>query len=908
MPTDYQSRFQQAVKAALSGATVLTANTRSARCVLTACEQHLRPQKVWKTPSVLPISAWLQKSWSDAQARGATEKTLLRHVQELQLWEQIIERTGGMGELLRPASAAPEAMQAWRLLHAYRIPRTSSAFAATRQSREFLDWSKAYEKLCQDRGFIDGATLPNEVLSLLRQTPELAPKQILAWGFDEIAPQQAALFAGLEQIGVDCSSTTEAVASADRNPLRVELPDAEQEFITAAQWARAQLESGPDKRIAIVVPALAGVRASVERVFLRELNPEFFGGVDAQRAFEISLGPALSSYPVVRTATLILRLATEPLPFVELRELLTSAYLGAADTEASARARLVALLSEFVPEKVSLAMLLDRMSREKFREIACPRLRSLLRDFNTKVTAIPPRAAYGQWTRIAHGLLQAFGWPAESDSHHLSSTEYQSTQKWRELLSEVASLELVSPLCSARKAFATILSRAASTVFAPENRAAAVQILGEAEAAGSVFDAVWVCGLTDESWPPRRRANSFIPASLQLQAGVPGSAPDSSVASAKLMLARLIDSAPEVVLSSPVNDSDRVLRASSLVSDIPVQPTSVLALSSAPRWEEMPAATCEIFQDNTAPSALAEDLLHRGTSVLEKQSNCPFRAFAESRLEATRIEEPPAGIRPTDRGNTVERALQLIWEALHDQHQLHSIASVELQTIIENAVDSAIAERLDATGDALRVRIGQIERERLIRLLHEWLLLERKRDNFEVLKHQQPIEITLGGMPLKGFIDRIDRGGEGFVVLDYKAGLDYGAKHWKLPRPQRPQLPIYAVALKQQGKEVAGLSFAKVSTGKCELAGLAVRPEILAKDRQTLERYTEGRSFAEQLEAWEVELTKLASDHLAGHAAVDPKNPPSTGGKQNSSCTYCPLDALCRVAELALASEGDDDE
>jgi hypothetical protein len=62
------------------------------------------------------------------------------------------------------------------------------------------------------------------------------------------------------------------------------------------------------------------------------------------------------------------------------------------------------------------------------------------------------------------------GWPGESSDRVLDSTEYQATEKWRDLLAEVASLELVTPPTTGAAAFKVILSRAAAATFAPENR------------------------------------------------------------------------------------------------------------------------------------------------------------------------------------------------------------------------------------------------------------------------------------------------------------------------------------------------------------------------------------------------------------------------------------------------------
>jgi ATP-dependent helicase/nuclease subunit B len=440
----------------------------------------------------------------------------------------------------------------------------------------------------------------------------------------------------------------------------------------------------------------------------------------------------------------------------------------------------------------------------------------------------------------------------------------------------------------------------------PKTGFAPIQILGETEAAGSVFDALWVCGLTDEAWPPRRTLNAFLPAALQQQAGVPGSSSELAIGSARLVLRRLVASAADVVLSSARSDGDREVRVSSLVEHLPTADTSSLSLSRARRWGEVPVATCEELVDSSGPPIADAELSSRGTSVIESQSLCPFRAFAEWRLAAAKLEDPSAGIRANFRGNVVERSLELVWVALREQHVLVNTDEAKLQAIIVRSVDTAFRERPES-GDPLHARLVEIERERLIKLVHEWLGLERLRDKFEVFAHQQSVEVELGGMTVKGRIDRIDRVDEGFVVIDYKTGADYKPGHWKLPRPQRPQLPLYVVALEKQGREVAGLTFAKVRTGECELAGGAARPQILGKRSLRPKLFMEDRNWKEMVAAWEKEFAKLASAHLTGRAEVDPKDPPRANSTGKSSCDRCHLGALCRVSELNLQVMADDD-
>ena len=90
--TGYREYFEQAVTAAVAGATVLTANTRSARSILAAAERRMRlSHAAWLTPDVLPYGAFVERLYWDAVVAGAVTVQALQREQELQLWRQIIE-------------------------------------------------------------------------------------------------------------------------------------------------------------------------------------------------------------------------------------------------------------------------------------------------------------------------------------------------------------------------------------------------------------------------------------------------------------------------------------------------------------------------------------------------------------------------------------------------------------------------------------------------------------------------------------------------------------------------------------------------------------------------------------------------------------------------------------------------
>ncbi len=220
-------------------------------------------------------------------------------------------------------------------------------------------------------------------------------------------------------------------------------------------------------------------------------------------------------------------------------------------------------------------------------------------------------------------------------------------------------------------------------------------------------------------------------------------------------------------------------------------------------------AKLDAIFDSTAPALLPEEHARGGASLLQEQSNCPFRAFAIRRLLATEARGPNEAIAATERGNIVDAALQLIWEELKDSEGLQRAGRA---AVIEAAVDEAMTRVLPANNDQWSTRFRELERQRTIELLKGWIALESSRKPFHVLGHQLPVEVNLGGLKLRGRLDRLDEISGEHVVIDYKTG-SCALSAWQVPRPRLPQLPFYALAMLEQKLNLAGVSFAR-SSGK----------------------------------------------------------------------------------------------
>ena len=187
--------------------------------------------------------------------------------------------------------------------------------------------------------------------------------------------------------------------------------------------------------------------------------------------------------------------------------------------------------------------------------------------------------------------------------------------------------------------------------------------------------------------------------------------------------------------------------------------------------------------------------------------------------------------------------------------------------------------------------MAELERARLARLAREWLAVENERGDFEVVAREEKRTLKAGGLSFDGRIDRMDKlAAGGHVLIDYKTGRAT-PNDWLGERPDDPQLPLYAIAAKE---DIAGVAYARIKTGEMRFMGFTREANQLPKAKL-------AESWPGLLAGWRSELDALGREFAQGVAEVDPKR-----GLQ--TCRHCDLHPLCRVHERIAALEDDEEE
>jgi probable DNA repair protein len=882
------------------GGLVVTASDRAARALTIAFHRARRAEclTAWPAPNIQDWKTFVRAAWEDRTRENPDARLILNPTQEQAIWADIAGAHNHLATLLEGPRhrLAAMGMEAHELLcsHAPRYLRPQTRSAWQQDAAAFSTWLAAFDETCLSSNLLSPARLPLELISLLESDSTLRPPLLLA-GFDRILPVQRALF--------DAWGTWHQADLAEpaTHIHFYESPDAKSELAACAIWASCQLAANTNARLLVVTQDATTRRGEIERAFL-QINP----GPTSSQLFEFSLGIPLSQVALPKAAHLLIRWLTGPIAEHELDWLLSTSYAAS-------------------PQESSALQAVMRAIRRRNQQQAQWTLRDFLAAIPHPSESDESNPILAQWTaRIAEAQSKLadlarrpqspLEWaeqpPRFLESLHfatstpLSSAEFQALRRWHQVVETCGSLGFDGRRI-AWPDFLSILARTLdATLFAPESRDAPIQIAGPAESAGLTADAIWCLGATEDAWPANGSTHPLLPPEVQREAAMPHATPQLDWELAHSITTRLLASAPEVHFSYPRQSEAVEARPSRLIVQLAGRPQSLPPeFIAAP----VPSPLTIPFEDSSRIS-YPPGKVPGGAAVLTSQSQCPFKAFATTRLDAQTWEPAEAGLTPMQRGNLLHEVLHSIWSGppygIHSHNDLLHIG--DKKSFVLNHVQQVLQEQIrPALRERMPRRYLELEGQRLTRLVTEWLEYESTRVAFEVLETEAARTETIAGLTLKLRLDRIDRLSDGTVlVVDYKTGL-VSPKSWDLPRPEDVQLPLYAgFALDREKEPLGGLVFAKIRPGDQCFTGRVFDPATtLFPGLKNISALAKNPLTAEDLMDWRDAIEQLAKDFLAGHAEVDPREYPKT-------CERCGLQSLCRIQEhrIALADEDEESE
>lgn len=897
-----QIPFNEVFKRINAGATVITPNRRLALALKEKFNQDQISQSlaVWYSADILPFTALIERIYLDTlySKQVSVLPLLLSAAQEQSLWESIIQSSEAGKTLLRIPQTAQWVREAWQLAHTWQLNPKLKDFYPNEDGKAFLDWAKSYQQITARHRQTDQARICDLLTEQYEHLDIKKPAALICYGFDIFTPQQITFLKRLVAAGCEVVLTNPAFKY--QQPFdgvrRIEYVNSRDEIYQAAVWARARIEADSAVRVGIVVPALANYRSAMIRVFNAVMYPDIRftlpGATRPIAPFNISLGLALTSYPLIDAAFASLELLGQEMEFKCVSHWLRSPFLAGAETEMGQRALLDARIRRYAEPVMTLERLVILVQKAG-GQANCPVLMQCLSALVTfRQTKLPRSESHAAFAKVISEVLQIVGFPGERS---LDSTEYQTVRKWHELVADFAGLDHVIPKTSYNEAISQLRRMASDTLFQPETPEVPVQILGVLEAAGMEFDHLWVMGLSDEQWPLRSRPNPFLPLELQRKAKLPlGSTLESLVYSRRLTDGWL-SSAKEVILSYPKYSDDRdghELKPSPLIKAIP-EGKPVFPVITQHRDLIIQSGELEHIEDNQAPpldKGAIKQGIKGGTSVIKDYAACPFRAWARHRLYIESLDVPHTGLNVMERGSLVHQVLAQAWSQLRTKKALDAISDHSLENMLTSAANNAILQMRQYRPAALSGRFAAIEQRRLVYLAREWLNEETKRNHFTVIAIEEKRSIQAGDLVLNTRLDRVDELEDGqHIVIDYKTRKQ-SIQTMIGERPDEPQLPLYLVMTKVQ--QAAGAAFASVKLGEMGFTAIVRDQDLLpgVKVFSELNGCKQFSSWEELIATWQHNLTNLADGFSSGDAKVNPKNFPET-------CKFCDMQLFCRVHE-----------
>jgi probable DNA repair protein len=766
---------------------VVTANRRLARILVDEfAQQQIREgRSAWRSPGIWSWHDWLGAMTASAEVSAALPTRINAH-QSRVLWERCLRREIS-DPLLNFAMLVRQSQEAWGRLHDFSVPlAVSEAAAQGRDQKIFSSAANNYQSILQRENWVDESGLPGIVAALIEKGHVEVPKRLTFAGFDRFVPNANLLLDALRAAGSAVEIVPQPPVRAPAQLCNLENSDAE--IRAAGAWAREQLQRAPHSNIAIVVTRLEQDADRCARLIREGLTPGWQTGAERVKALtNVSYGRQLGAYPAIAVALLALRWIYADLSSREISTLLRSPALGTESL--AARCRLEVTLRNMPDRSWTPAMLLaEFQGRDKSAEALDWHAR--VRIINELRVTLPRRDTPSKWAVIIDATLKQLNWPGAGS---LNSAEFQLTNRWKELLNDVARLELVTPMMTLAEVLTRLQSMASESIFQPESDAAVVQVLGPLEAAGMRFDKLWITGLSAANWPQAGRPSLLISRQLQRDYGMPDATPEDTLDYTNRVLRRLLGSANECICSFPLMEGDAEQSVSGLLTDLAADDA---VMATDPGWYAAQLTGMHEVSRiaDRIPEVTAGETVAGGAATIQNQVAEPFTAFAFGRLGIRSLSAIYNGLSASLRGTLIHDALQALFSELPTQLQIASWTEAEVKHRVGSAVQAAFL-RHEKNADRVLLQLLALEKYRVAGLLKSVISLERDREPFVIIDTERATDFHMDGVQLGLRIDRIDKLDDGsIVILDYKTG----ARKQFLDRDGEPkdlQLLVYACAV-----------------------------------------------------------------------------------------------------------------
>lgn len=682
------------------------------------------------------------------------------------------------------------------------------------------------------------------------------PKRLLLVGFDQLWPTQTRVLDALEAQGTRWErhqGTTQATESQHT------APNTESAWYHAVSHAKAWLEEHPEGHYGLVLFNAPDHRKAFVRVLdaIFEQPSALKVTHKTQKPYHFSGGEPLAHQAVISSALCWLQGMAQPLSASWATATLQSPYHKA---------------SAHVPHHTLCAWLEAQSEHATWLwSDLLPQwteTQSLAQALSPLVPQPGEQKTTQAWMLWAQEVLTTVGWPGE---RVVNSQEFQAVQQWEQLLQCLAQHQPINPTSTAALWVSELVRHTSHTMHQSQDHDARLHVLGHLEVAGQPFDALWVCGMDDETFPPPAQPHPFMPLMLQRSWDMPHATAERQWRISQAWLDHLRTLSPELIYGHAAQHQERPLQISPLVRHVPPC-TWAWAPLVPPAWPREPVPD--------SPVALRhEEGNSWSAQALMAQAVCPFKAFAAHRLRLSEPQEPERYPGPALRGQVLHACLATLGQEARNQDGWRALGPERMQAVVDHHVGDMKQHLHPEPWTEL---IVGVERERLLGLLQAWRLRELARDPFETVAVEAPQVWREQGQIFRFRIDRLDRTDQRMWLMDYKTRR-FGVQAWLQEPLVWPQMPFYAQAM---ATPVSGVVLVTLNQDGMDWQSVHDDPQeglVHHDERRTLKL----SSSWEQLKAsWRERAQEWVRAFKSGEVAVAPVDP--------SACRGCSWQGICR--------------
>jgi len=814
--------------------TIIVANNRQALAFKKSITNSDRASRISK---VYAYQSLLEKLWKSSKANQ--EKRLLTQLESRFFLKKFCEEAS----VKNPETFIEELIKCYKLCKSYGIEMNQISNLPSIPSKLFARLIEQYEKFKVQNNCIDQTDILDLTLDYLRQISS-GEGNYYRYGFNEPTPEQNKLFEIL-----DCKALF--AKKMDNTLKNFSFLDQESEIKAIAKWANKTSIKHPEKQIGIVVPNLNELQHKVKSTFDLEFASSLLE--THKKPYNISLGISLSDYPLIKHLMSILRLSNQYFNgYVEtelLTKVITSPYIKGASSELNNRALLVNKILQFSATRIKASDIISLCNE-------CAHLKEIFIALNN--------AKFSQKLNLERSLEKInsilLHWGFTSD-RNLSSGEYQVYEKYQVESLVLNKLSIFHTKSTLGDALEILINHMNAVIFQPQSGPANIHILGSLEAEGLFFDFAWVSSMTSNFLPGKITMPLFIPPKTSIEYSLPGTSFE------------LITKESKSTLSNLNNLSKNLTFSYAIISDSREQlPTPYLIFEDSQEItdHQMIQREMELVEDFIAPKIIDLEI-NKGVKTLQDQMSCEFKGFT-NRLKLQETKDPSIGISKLEQGNIVHKILERFFNEIQSSSDLKQLTETKLDGLIDTHSELALKEIPQSNFKAN-------EKERLKRIIKQYINLEKNREYFEVIETESESQVNISGLKFSTRIDRMDQLKDGSkLIIDYKTGKNVGLSKLISEPLEQAQLPIYAISNK-----VDGVAFATISPQDCQFKAITKNKYDLPMSSQSINRMPEWKK---QVSKWNLELVTASQQFQNGNASVLPAK---------HACDFCDYDLLCRV-------------